>query len=79
MGLVLEGVAVIDLSHFDMWSERGFNNVKYNPHKPSSIIPTFDAAGGNKQTPNNNKQILLKCLAKWNQNSHSRQFHKYIN
>lgn len=44
---------------------------KNNPAQTPSITPTFDVADAIKQTLNNNKQILLKCLAKWNQNSHS--------
>lgn len=49
-----------------MWGKK-----KNQPTQTSSTTPTFDVAGAIKQTLNNNKQILLKCLAKWNQNSHS--------
>lgn len=49
-------------------------------HQPQlSPVVHLMLAGAIKQTQNNSKRILLKCLAKWNQNSHSSQFHKYIN
>jgi len=48
-------------------------------HPQLSPVVHLMLAGAVKQTQNNSKRILLKCLAKWNQNSHSSQFHKYIN
>lgn len=51
--------------------------IRYHPQL--SPVVHLMLAGAIKQTQNNSKRILLKCLAKWNQNSHSSQFHKYIN
>lgn len=52
---------------------------KEHPWPQLSPVVRLMFAGAIKQTQNNNKHILLKCLAKWNQNSHSSLFHKYIN
>lgn len=53
------------------------SHIRYHPQLPPVVHLML--AGAIKQTQNNSKRILLKCLAKWNQNSHSSQFHKYIN